>query len=150
MKDILKTLEICGLDMILYLPDPTNATKMQNVMTEHTCFSSNYVSTAATVQKTLYDQYDIQNDMAAIQLFKNSLSSKLLQQVKNCLKPDMCFLQAWMVLITMVQTDSLNKYENLKHTIKKLHPLFVCQPEHFRYGTGNVMTWLLLDTMTKC
>ena len=60
--------------------------------------------------------------MAAIQLFKNSLSSKLLQQVKNCLKPDMCFLQAWMVLITMVQTDSLDKYEKLKHTIKSHNP----------------------------
>ena len=73
MKDILETFEICGLDMISYLPNPADATKMRNVMTEHTCFSSDYVSTAAAVQKTLYDQYDIQNNMAAIQLFKLAL-----------------------------------------------------------------------------
>ena len=129
MKDIFTTLEIHGLDMISYLPDPADATKMRNVMMEHTHFSSDYVSTAATVQKTLYDQYDIQNDTVAIQLFKKSLSSTLLQQVKNHLKPNMCFLQAWMVLITM-QMDSLDKYEKLKRTIKSHTP--------FLYASQNI------------
>ena len=117
--------------MILYLPNPADATKLQNVMMEHTHFSSNYVSTAAAVQKTLYNQYDIQNDMAAIKLFKNSLSSKLLQQVKNRLKPNMCFIQAWLVLFTMVQTDSLDKYEKLKNTLKSHTP--------FLYAGKNIL-----------
>ena len=152
MKDILETLEIRGLDVISYFPDPADTTKMQNVMTEHTHFSSDYVSPTAAVQKMLYDQYDIHNDMAAIHLFKNSLSSKLLQQVKNHLKPDICFLQAWMVLIIMVQTDSLNKYEKLKHTIKS-HTPFCMLARTFRIWHRQrvkaVMTWLLLDTTTK-
>ena len=119
------------MDTISYLPNPADTTKMPNVVTEHTSFLSNYISTTATFQTALYDQYDIQNNMATIHLFKDSLSSKLLQQVTNHLKPDMCFLQAWIVLITVVQTDSLEKYEKLKHTINSRTP--------FLYAGQNIL-----------
>ena len=83
MKDIKELLEIWGMDMITYLPDPANATVMHNVIAEHTSFTTEYVSIVATTQKTKHDIYDVQNDTAAIQMLKASLGSCLVQQIKN-------------------------------------------------------------------
>ena len=132
MKDIKETLEIRGMDTITYLVDPADPTVMRNIISEHTRFTAEYVSTVAATQKKKYDSYDVQNDTAAIQMFKASLDSRLVQQVKNCLKPDMCFLEAWMILITVVQTDSVDKYDKLKQDIKSRTP--------FLYSGQNITT----------
>ena len=132
MKDIKETLEIRGMDTITYLVDPADPTVMRNIISEHTRFTAEYVSTVAATQKKKYDSYNVQNDTAAIQMFKASLDSRLVQQVKNRLKPDMCFLEAWMILITVVQTDSVDKYDKLKQDIKSRTP--------FLYSGQNITT----------
>ena len=76
-------LGIQGMDMITYLPNPADATVMHNIITEHTHFTAEYVSTVAATQKMKYDIYDVLNHTAAIQMLKASLGSHLVQQVKN-------------------------------------------------------------------
>ena len=118
MKHIKELLEIQGMDMITYLPDPADATVMCIIIEEHICFTAKYVSTVATTQKMKYDIYDVQNDTTAIQMLKASLGSHLVQQIKNQIKSGMIFIKVWMILIRVVQTDSVDKYDKFKQDIK--------------------------------
>ena len=54
-----------GMDSITYLPDPAEPTTMVNIITHHTCFTTDVVKLAAPVQATKYALYDCANNRAA-------------------------------------------------------------------------------------
>jgi hypothetical protein len=52
----------CGMDTIAFLPDPEDPTNMLSVVSNHSRFSSRWVSTESAKLVSQFDTYDTQND----------------------------------------------------------------------------------------
>jgi len=116
-----------GLDTIAYLPDPTDPKVMTNVLVEYAKFSVASCKAAVAHQRTLYDAYDIANDMAATQFLIASLSSSVLLHLyprldldcDRCTEP---FPVVWCRLMQEIQPKSFAMFQALKDRIRALHP----------------------------
>ena len=54
------------MDSITYLLDPAEPMTVVNIITHHTCFTTNIVKLAAPMQAAKYDSYDCANDRACL------------------------------------------------------------------------------------
>ena len=70
-----------GMDSTAYLRDPTDDTKMTNVIKAHARYTVQSAKSLAEAQAQRYDKYDRTNDMAARTYLLASLSTELSNKV---------------------------------------------------------------------
>ena len=82
---------------ISYLPDPTDPTKVIDVIRNHARFTANIKTTKSTAKGFLnkFDEYDKANDEAAKTFLFDSLESKLATSLERKVKDDESFVLVW-------------------------------------------------------
>ena len=111
-----------GMDSIAYLKDPTDATKMTNVVKSHARFTVQSAKLLAEAQTPLYDRYDRTNDMAARTYLLASLSTDLSNKVSEKLDDADSFPVVWLQFLKSIQSTSIERFEDLKNNIKARLP----------------------------
>jgi hypothetical protein len=107
-EKVMKHFKNTGLDMISYLPDPADPTRMLSVVTHHSRFSFDAVRDASDILCPSYDYYDGQNVIAAIDFFLLDSLSKDLKAIINLkMSESDSFVVIWMYLVGVVTSTSV-------------------------------------------
>jgi hypothetical protein len=117
-KHLLKHLVDCGMDSIAYVEDPANSLIMSNVIKEHARFTLSIAQRGMAVQSILYDKYDRENDRAAVAFLMDSLDTDLSMKLDKRLDEADTFPIVWLNLLKLVQSTSIERFENLRNWIK--------------------------------
>ena len=110
------------MDSITYLPDPAEPTTVVNIITHHTHFTTDGFKLAAPVQATKYDLYDRTNDSAARFALVDCFDNALCLEIKERIPDDPTFHIVWMMLVQIVQSDSMGKLTQMMNEIKQQTP----------------------------
>ena len=111
-----------GMDTITYLQDPGDDTSMVCILTHHTRFTVDAAKTLGPKQAASYDQYDKSNDRAARLALLDSLDAPLRQELEERMPDEPLFPILWMMLIQIIQSDSMGKFARLEAELKTLTP----------------------------
>ena len=111
-----------GMDTIAYLQDPEDSDKMSNVVKSHARFTMDSAKVLSAIQVTKYDKYDKTNDVAASAYLLASIEDSLSNKVEEKLEDTDAFPIVWLQLIKTIQSTSVERFEDIKQTIKKRHP----------------------------
>jgi hypothetical protein len=117
-KLLLKHLVDCGMDSIAYLEDPADSTIMSNVIKEYARFTLSTAQKNLSHQVLLYDKYDRENDRAAIEFLLDSLDTDLSTKLYERIEEADNFPIVWIQLLKLVQSTSIERFENLRNRIK--------------------------------
>jgi hypothetical protein len=117
-KQILKHLVDCGMDTIAYIEDPADSSVMSNVIKEYARFTLSIARKAIITQVILYDKYDRENDRAAIAFLLDSLDLDLSTKLQERIDETDNFPVVWIQLLKLVQSTSIERFENLCLRIK--------------------------------
>ena len=112
----------CGMDTIAFLPDPENPAVMTNIVKSHSRFTIQTAKTLGEPQLSKYDKYDKNNDRAAIKYVLSSLDPTLMSKIKEKTEDTDSFHVIWLQLIKTIQSTSIERFEDLKASIKSRHP----------------------------
>ena len=107
-----------GMDSIAYLPDPTDGTKMTDVVNSHSRYTVQSAQTLVKAQLVKYDPYDKTNDKAARTYLLASLTATLCSKVKDKLEATDPFPIVWLKFLKSIQSTSIERFEDLKTSIK--------------------------------
>ena len=110
------------MDAIAYLPDPEDDEKMSNVVKAHARYTVNLAKKLCASQVPQYDKYDRTNDVAAKAFLLASIEETLSNRVEEKLEDTDAFPIVWLQLIRTIQLTSVERFEDLKQTIKRRHP----------------------------
>ena len=112
-----------GMDTIAYLQDPEEQTRMTNVVKSHARYTvDSSARELSAIQSTKYDKYDRTNDVAAKAYLLVSIETSLSNKVEEKIEDDDTFPIVWLQFIKTIQSTSVERFEDLKLTIKKRHP----------------------------
>ena len=111
-----------GMDSIAYLNDPLDATKMTNVVKAHAGYTVQSAKALIEDQVPKYDKYDRMNDKAARTFLLASLQMDLSNKVSEKLDDDDPFPIVWLQFLKAIQSTSIERFEDLKATIKARLP----------------------------
>jgi hypothetical protein len=112
----------CGMDRIAYLPDPENELLMTNVIKSHSCYTIQTAKALSTKQLTLYDKYDKSYDRPAIKFVLLLLLPALTSKIKEEAEDSDSFHIVWLQLLKTIESTSIERFEDLKATIKARNP----------------------------
>ena len=107
-----------GMDSIAYIPDPTDAEKMTNVVKSHARYTVQSAQQLIEKQLELYDKYDKTNDKAARTYLLASLTPLLSNKVTEKLDESDPFPIVWLQFLKAIQSTSIERFEDLKTSIK--------------------------------
>ena len=107
------------MDTILYLPDPT---KMTSVVVNHARYTLQTAKKLGTSQLARYDAYDATNDDAARTFLLESITQSLANKIEERLDDEDPFYIVWLEFIKTIQSTSVERFEDLKLSIKNKHP----------------------------
>ena len=107
------------MDCITYLLDPAEPMTMVNIITHHTCFTTDIVKLAAPVQEAKYNLYDCANDRAARLALVDCFDDALHLEIEEHLPNDPTFHILWMMFVQIVQSDSMGKFTQMTNEIKQ-------------------------------
>ena len=110
------------MDSITYLPDPAELMTMVNIITHHTRFTTDVVKLAVPMQATKYDLYDRANDRAARLALVDCFDDALRLEIEEHLPDDPTFHILWMMLVQIVQSNSMGKFTQMTNEIKQQTP----------------------------
>ena len=110
------------MDSIAYLRDPTDGTKMTNVVKAHARYTVQSAKALAEDQVVLYDKYDRTNNMAARTYLLASLTVDLSNKVAEKLDEADSFPGVWLQFLKSIQSTSIERFEDLKATLKARLP----------------------------
>jgi hypothetical protein len=113
-------LEDTGMESIAYLRDPTDITAMSDVVKAHVRYTVQSAKLLAEVQVQLYSKYDRTNNMAAKTYLLPSLTTELSNKATEKLDDTNSFPVVWLQFLKSVQSTSIERFEDLKGTTKKL------------------------------
>ena len=116
---IWKHLKDTGMETIAYLPDPEDKNKMSNVVTAHSRYT---VQSAQALIKDQLVKYDKSNDTAAITYLMESLTEALSNKISEKLEETDPFPIVWLQFLKSIQSTSIERFENLKSSIKMRLP----------------------------
>lgn len=111
-----------GMDSIAYLPDPTDHTKMTNVVKSHSRYTVQSAQNLVKPQLVKYDKYDKTNDRAARTYLLASLTVTLSNKVSEKLEESDPFPIVWLQFLKSIQSTSIERFEDLKSSIKMRLP----------------------------
>lgn len=117
-KHLLKHLVDCGMDSIAYIEDPADPSIMSNVVKEYARFTLTTAQNAIEHQAKLYDKYDRENDRASIEFLLDSLDVDLSTKLHERIEETDNFPIVWINLLKLVQSTSIERFENLRTRIK--------------------------------
>ena len=106
------------MDSIAYLPDPTDKTKVSDVVKSHSRYTVQSAKTLIQGQVELYDKYDKTNDKAAHNYLLASLTPLLSNKVSEKLDDADPFPIAWLQFLKAIQSTSIERFEDHKTSIK--------------------------------
>ena len=121
-NSVWKHLRNTGIDTITYLPDPEDPTKMTSVVVNHARFTLQTARKLGTSQLTKYDAYDATNDDAARTFLLESITQSLANKIEERLDDEDPFFIVWLEFIKTIQSTSVERFEDLKLSIKGRHP----------------------------
>jgi hypothetical protein len=110
------------MDSIAYLRDPTDNTKMTNVIKAHARNTVQSAKLLAEAQVQLYNKYNRTNNMAARTYLLASLSTELSNKVTEKLDDSDSFPVVWLQFLKSIQSTSIERFEDLKAIIKARLP----------------------------
>ena len=110
------------MDSIAYLKDPTDSTKMTNVIKAHARYTVQSAKLLAEMQTQLYDKYDRTNDLAARTFLLASLSTELSNKVTEKFDDSDSFPVVWLQFLKSIHSTSIERFEDLKAIIKARLP----------------------------
>ena len=114
-------LRTTGMDTIAYLKDPETS-EMVSVVSKHTRFTVATVTSRAQKQSRRYDDNDWDNDHAATECLLDSVSPELKKRIRNRIQDNDTFPKVWIEFITLSQSTSIDRYEQMKKRIQGRHP----------------------------
>jgi hypothetical protein len=114
-------LRTTGMDTIAYLKDPETS-EMVSVVSKHTRFTADTVTSRALKQSRRYDENDWDNDQAAKECLLDSVSPELKKRIRNRIQDTDTFPKVWIEFITLVLSTSIDRYEQMKKRIQGRHP----------------------------
>jgi hypothetical protein len=88
------------------------------VIKEHARFTLNITQRGMAIQAILYDKYDRENDCAAVNFLMDSLDNDLSTKLDERLDEADNFPIVWLNLLKLVQSTSIERFENLHNHIK--------------------------------
>ena len=141
MKRLDETLILRGMDTIAYMPDPADNTRMRHIVKEHTRFTLRHVQQNAAAHCQQFDTYDAENDTAARLSLLESVDLKLRQRIETKTSSNDSFCLTWMTFISILQSDSVTKYDKLAAKIASRTP--------FMYAGQNI-TEMAADMKADC
>ena len=101
--DVMARLKDTGLDTITYLPDPVDNNKMISVVNTSARFSVESATKLVQEQLKKYDEYDLENDKAAVSFLLKSLETSLKKKVMERMSnPEECFPIVWMKFLKII------------------------------------------------
>ena len=114
-----------GMDTITYLRDPTDPTKVIDVVRNHARFSADIKTTkkSADFFYERFDKHDQSNDSAAKDFLLDSLEEKFAKSVERKMKEGDSFALVWLKLIQLVVAPSLDRWDVYKDKIKAATPM---------------------------
>ena len=121
-RKVPRHLEDHGMDTISFLPDPLDKNKMISVVKNHARFSLEYAQVEYKKIKNSMDAYDISNHEVAMTFLCNSLDPDLEELLDTHMDEDEAFPIAWLCLMDLIVSSSINKFETIKDRIKKCLP----------------------------
>ena len=107
-----------GMDSIAYLPDPTDETKMSNVVKSHARYTVQSAQLLIKKELVRYDTYDKMNDKAARAYLLASLAVELSNKIAEKLEESDPFPIVWLQFLKAIQSTSIERFEDLKSSIK--------------------------------
>ena len=119
---IFDRLENTGMDSVSYLPDPLAPTTMVSVVKNFARFTLEYVKRESADLTTMWDEYDRQNDQAAVRFLLNSLHDDLRKLIQTRKEDDDSFTVVWLRLVDIIMTSSVERYDSIKTRIKGRKP----------------------------
>ena len=141
MKRLDETLILRGMDIIAYMLDPADNTRMRHIVKEHTRFTLRHVQQNAAAHCQQFDTYDAENDTAARLCLLESVDLKLRQRIETKTSSNDSFCLTWMTFISILQSDSVTKYDKLAAKIASRTP--------FMYAGQNI-TEMAADMKADC
>jgi hypothetical protein len=117
-KQVLKHLVDCGMDSVAYLEDPADSSTMSNVVKEYARFTLSIAHKGLEHQALLYDKYDRENDRTSVEFLLDSLDSDLTRKLHERIEETDNFPIVWINLLKLVQSTSIERFENLRIRIK--------------------------------
>ena len=111
-----------GMDTIAYLQDPEEPTRITNVVKSHARYTVDSARALSAIQSAKYDKYDRTNDVAARAYLLASIEATLSNKVEEKIEDEDTFPIVWLQFIKTIQSTSVERFEDLKLTIKKRHP----------------------------
>jgi hypothetical protein len=128
--EVLKHLEISGMDAVFYVPDPADPSVMLNIITYHSRFTIDMVSefihkltNETDSKKPKYDEWDLDNLLNSRLFLENVLAGELLHSIRSSTTEVLTGPEFWMYLIAEVQSSSLERLRQIEQDIKnKLKP----------------------------
>jgi hypothetical protein len=112
----------CGMDTIAWIEDPIDASRKVYIIYDHPRFTQESAVNSLKVQLALYDKYDRENDKAARKFLIASLAEELADQLEEPIDDDDAFPLVWMQFLKLIQSTSVERFEDLKLRIKGRHP----------------------------
>ena len=112
-----------GLDIIAYLQDLADKTKMLSVVEHHGRFTSPY--TIAESDRVVYnwDEFDRYNDAEATQFLLDSLQADFKKSIQQLMKDDSNFSTVWITIMRKCNQNSLEYFRRMESNIKRCSPL---------------------------
>jgi hypothetical protein len=101
------------MDSIAYVEDPADSLVMSNVIKEYTRFTLNIAQKALNHQAPLYDKYNRENDRTTVEFLLDSLDPNLTRKLHKRIKENDNFPMIWIQLLKLVQSTSIERFENL-------------------------------------
>jgi Zinc knuckle len=124
-----------GLDTIMYLPSEADKTQMVNVLEDYGQVTLDHVIEQSAVYKTLWDEFDIQNDRLAIEVLEASIDKELARNVRTRKEPSDTAAILWMRILALCNDGSIEKYNRMKDQIKVLSPTKEAGEDVITYST---------------
>ena len=111
------------MDTIAYLPDPADNKSMTNVVKFHARYMVHSVEQLIKEQLKKYDEYDKENDVIARTWYLLvSLTPTIRKTVNERLEDSDSFPVLWLQFLKAIQSTSIDRFEDLKASIKKRLP----------------------------
>ena len=110
------------MDTIAYVPDPVDPQTMVNSVKGHSRFTVDSCSTMMTTQLSRYDHYDEMNNREARNFLVESLTNDLARELREVSEDNDSFPVTFLRLIQLIRSTSIDRFENLKLSIKSRKP----------------------------
>jgi hypothetical protein len=111
-----------GMDFIAYVKDPTDSTKMTNVVKAQARYTVQSAKLLAEAQTQLYNKYNRTNNMAARTYLLALLSTELSNKVSEKLDDSDSFPVVWLQFLKSIQSTFIERFEDLKAIINTWLP----------------------------